>query len=156
MKQGVEPHPLRYSPILPSEAETQFSMIKEALYSHVDAVFGWDDEYQRQRVNNDYQQDWFYWIDDGDDRVGLVCYKPYQNAYHVHLLIIFTPYQNRKLGYRVMRDIQDLAIKEKRETITLSSFRRNQPAIAFYQRLGYQITDDSEADFVSMSLRINE
>jgi ribosomal protein S18 acetylase RimI-like enzyme len=55
-----------------------------------------------------------------------------------------------------MRDIQDLAIKEKRETITLSSFRRNQPAIAFYQRLGYQITDDSEADFVSMSLRINE
>ncbi|MCG9629335.1 GNAT family N-acetyltransferase [Vibrio sp. Isolate30] len=155
MKQGVEPHLLRYSSILPSEAEAQFSVIKEALYSHVDAVFGWDDEYQRQRVNNDYQQDWFYWIDDGDDRVGLVCYKPYQNAYHVHLLIIFTPHQNRKLGYRVMRDIQDLAIKEKRETITLSSFRRNQPAIAFYQRLGYQITDDSEADFVSMSLRIN-
>lgn len=156
MKQGVEPHPLRYSPILPSEAETQFSMIKEALYCHVDAVFGWDDEYQRQRVNNDYQQDWFYWIDDGDDRVGLVCYKPYQNAYHVHLLIIFTPYQNQKLGCRVMRDIQELAIKKKRETITLSSFRSNQPAIAFYQRLGYQITDDSEADFVSMSLRINE
>ena len=156
MKQGVEPHPLRYSSILPSEAEAQFSVIKEALYSHVDAVFGWDDEYQRQRVNNDYQLDWFYWIDDGDDRVGLVCYKPYQNAYHVNLLVIFTPYQNQKLGCRVMRDIQDLAIKEKRETITLSSFRRNQPAIAFYQRLGYQITDDSEADFVSMSLRINE
>jgi ribosomal protein S18 acetylase RimI-like enzyme len=156
MKQGVEPHQLRYSPILPSEAETQFSVIKEALYCHVDALFGWDDEYQRQRVNNDYQQDWFYWIDDGDDRVGLVCYKPYQSAYHVHLLIIFTPYQNQKLGCRVMRDIQDLAIKEKCETITLSSFRRNQPAIAFYQRLGYQITDDNEADFVSMSLRINE
>ena len=65
-------------------------------------------------------------------------------------------HQNRKLGYQVMRDIQDLAIKEERETITLSSFRRNQQAIAFYQRLGYQITDDSEADFVSLALRVTK
>ena len=156
MRQGVESLPLRYSPILPSEAETQFSVIKEALYSHVEAVFGWDDEFQRQRINNDYQPDWFYWIHDQDERVGLVCYKPYQQAYHVHLLIVFPQYQNQKLGYRVMRDIQDLAIKEERETITLSSFRRNQQAIAFYQRLGYQITDDSEADFVSLALRVTK
>ncbi|MDK9738759.1 GNAT family N-acetyltransferase [Vibrio sp. D404a] len=156
MRQGVESLPLRYSPILPSEAETQFSVIKEALYSHVEAVFGWDDEFQRQRINNDYQPDWFYWIHDQDERVGLVCYKPYQQAYHVHLLIVFPQYQNRKLGYRVMRDIQALALKEERGTITLSSFRRNQQAIAFYQRLGYQITDDSEADFVSLALRVIE
>ncbi|MDK9759780.1 GNAT family N-acetyltransferase [Vibrio sp. D173a] len=152
MRQGVESLPLRYSPILPSEAETQFSVIKEALYSHVEAVFGWDDEFQRQRINNDYQQDWFYWIQDQDERVGSVCYKPYQQAYHVHLLIVFPPYRNRKLGYRVMKDIQALALKEERGTITLSSFRRNQQAIAFYQRLGYQITDDSEAEFVSLAL----
>lgn len=156
MRQGVESHPLRYSPILTSETETQFSVIKEALYSHVEAVFRWDDEFQRQRINSDYQQDWFYWIHDQGERVGLVCYKPYQQAYHVHLLIVFPQYQNRKLGYRVMKDIQELALKEERETITLSSFRRNEQAIAFYQRLGYQIIDDSEADFVSLALRVTK
>ncbi|MDN3629216.1 GNAT family N-acetyltransferase [Vibrio lentus] len=137
-----------------SEFEELFACVKQGIFIHVDSVFGWDDDFQRQRLLNDYHPSWFHWVYRGKERIGLMCFKPYDNAYHIHLLIILPQYQGRTLGKEVMTLIHKRAMEEQREQVTLSSFRSNTRAISFYQALGYQIVDDGDENFVGMTLTL--
>ena len=143
---------IQVKPVSNSEFEALFDFVKQGIFIHVDKTFGWDDDFQRQRLINDYHPSWFHWIYHKSERVGLVCFKPYGNAYHVHLLIIFPQYQDQSLGKKVMSRIHEKAHQEQRNQITLSSFRSNIRAISLYQSLGYQIVDDNDEDFVGMAL----
>lgn len=136
--------------IAPSEFEQRFAAVKEGIFPYVEAVFGWDDEMQRERLTNEYEPHWFSWILAEGERVGLLCCKPYDAALHVHLLIIFPRYQGRQLGSAVMARLHREAESEGRLWVTLSSFSANQRAIEFYRRLGYQVVAEEPA-FVSLS-----
>lgn len=137
-----------------SEFEELFTCVKQGLFIHVDNVFGWDDDFQRQRLLNDYHPSWFHWVYRGEERIGLVCFKPYDNAYHIHLLIISPQYQGHSLGKQVMCLIHKRATEERREQVTLSSFRSNTRAISFYQSLGYRVVDEGDDDFVGLALNL--
>ena len=86
--------------------------VKLGIFPYVEAVFGWDDEFQRERLTCAYQPQWFSWILQGGERVGLLCSKPYEDALYVHLLIIFPQYQGRQLGAAVMvrRSVRENAV----------------------------------------------
>lgn len=137
---------INLKPILIHESELRFSVVKEAIFEHVDAVFGWDDDFQRKRLIDEYDQTWFYWVYKNDHRIGMLCYKPYDNSYHVHLLIVLPDFQNQGLGHMTMDFIHKLAQAEQRESVTLSSFIRNEKAVKFYKKLGYDVTN-VESDF---------
>ena len=136
------------------EFDSLFSVVKQALYAHVDAVFGWRDEFQRKRLMDDYEPNWFNWIYQEEQRVGMLCFKPYDNALHVHLLIVFPEFQNQKLGEKVMKYVQHQACLQGRDSITLSSFVRNEHAVRFYKSLGYRVVDRDE-NFYSLSLQVS-
>ncbi|MDX7758843.1 GNAT family N-acetyltransferase [Aeromonas hydrophila] len=136
--------------IAPSECEQRFAAVKEGIFPYVEAVFGWDDEMQRERLTSEYEPHWFSWILAEGERVGLLCCKPYDDALHVHLLIIFPQYQGKLLGSAVMDRLHREAASEGRHRVTLSSFSANQRAIEFYRRLGYQVAAEESA-FVSLS-----
>jgi ribosomal protein S18 acetylase RimI-like enzyme len=70
-------------------------------------------------------------------------------------LIIFPQHQNQNIGQQVMMLIHNKARLEQRNQVTLSSFRGNTRAIQFYEALGYQVVDDSDEDFVGMTLSLN-
>ena len=136
------------------EFEELFACVKQGLFIHVDNVFGWDDEFQHNRLLNDYQPSWFHWVYRGKEKIGLVCFKPYDNAYHIHLLIISPQYQGHSLGKQVMCLIHKRATEERREQVTLSSFRSNTRAISFYRSLGYRVVDEGDDDFVGLALNL--
>ncbi|WP_202408483.1 GNAT family N-acetyltransferase [Vibrio tetraodonis] len=139
--------------IISNEFDSLFSVVKQGLFTHVDSVFGWCDEFQSNRLKNDYEPHRFHWVYLNDMRVGILCFKPYDNSLHVHLLIVFPEFQNQKIGERVMNMVHEIAHKQGRTYVTLSSFVINQRAISFYQSLGYQVTESDES-FVSLSLNI--
>ncbi|MBW3843426.1 GNAT family N-acetyltransferase [Aeromonas hydrophila] len=136
--------------IAPSEFEQRFAAVKEGIFSYVEAVFGWEDDFQHERLTSEYEPHWFSWILAERERIGLLCRKPYDGALHVHLLIIFPRYQGRQLGSAVMARLHREAASEGRHRVTLSSFSANQRAIEFYRRLGYQVVAEEPA-FVSLS-----
>ncbi|QOU32488.1 GNAT family N-acetyltransferase [Vibrio coralliilyticus] len=142
-------------PISKQEFPEVFPVVKQALYEHVDSVFVWDDQFQQHRLSTDYQPEWFHWVVSKQNKIGLVCFKPYDTAYHIHLLILFPQYQNQGFGHIVMQQITTLVKSEGRNKITLSSFTRNTKAIQFYTRLGYQVTEEDEC-FVSMTLDLEQ
>ncbi|MCG6264779.1 GNAT family N-acetyltransferase, partial [Vibrio vulnificus] len=135
------------------EFESLFSVVKQGLYSHVDAVFGWCDEFQVNRLKNDYEPHWFHWVYLNNTQVGMLCFKPYENALHVHLLILFPEFQNQQLGGRVMNVVLEMAREQGRSHVTLSSFTRNESAVRFYKSLGYKVTESDE-NFLSLSLQV--
>ncbi|HCG6980466.1 TPA: GNAT family N-acetyltransferase [Vibrio parahaemolyticus] len=135
------------------EFESLFSVVKQGLYSHVDAVFGWCDKFQVARLKSDYEPHWFHWVYLNNAQVGMLCFKPYDNALHVHLLIVFPEFQNQKLGERVMNMVHDIAREQGRSYVTLSSFTRNERAVRFYKSLGYKVTESDE-NFLSLSLQV--
>lgn len=151
----IEEENIQFQLVPNSEFEELFACVKQGLFIHVDNVFSWEDDFQRQRLLNDYHPSWFHWIYHENERVGLVCFKPYDNAFHIHLLIIFPQYQGRSLGKQVMALIHKRAMKEQRSQVTLSSFKSNARAINFYQSLGYQVGDDSDDNFVGMELNLD-
>jgi len=146
---------LRLEAVLSSEFDELFDCVKQGIFEHVNNVFGWDDEFQRNRLSNDYHSSWFHWVYRDSQKVGLTCFKPYDNAYHIHLLIIFPQNQSQNIGQQVMMLIHNKARIEQRNQVTLSSFRCNSRAIQFYEGLGYQVVDISDEDFVGMTLSLN-
>lgn len=136
------------------EFDSLFSVVKQAIYAHVDAVFGWNDDAQRKRLMYDYEPNWFNWIYQEGQRVGMLCFKPYDNALHVHLLVVFPEFQNQKLGEKVMNYVHHQAYLQGRGCITLSSFVRNEPAVRFYKSLGYRVIG-SDGNFYSLSLQVS-
>ncbi len=137
------------------EFDSLFSVVKQGIYSHVNAVYGWCDEFQYKRLLNDYEPHWFHWVYLKGERVGMLCFKPYGRAFHIHLLIVFPEFRNQQVGKRVMDYIHELTREQGRSTVTLSSFIRNKPAVRFYKSLGYQVIKREE-HFLSMSLQVPE
>ncbi len=124
-------------------SEDVFSLMKSGLHPFVDEVFGWDDEFQKVRIKQDYKPGWFYWVYNGSDRLGFVCYKRYDQALHLHLIVLELKHQGKGLGKEIMASIHNIAQVEKRD-ITLSSFKCNKRAVKLYKSLGYEITGDEE------------
>ncbi len=142
------------TPVKSAEFEELFAAVKQGIYPFVKSVFGWSDQFQRERLSNDYKPQWFNWIYSDGNKVGVLCYKPYSNAYHVHLLIIFPEYQRKGLGKSAMNYVRAIAEKEDKTRITLSSFASNAAAISLYQSLGYKEIDREDA-FLCLALSIS-
>lgn len=142
-------------PVKNQEFDTLFSVVKQGLYSHVDTVFGWCDHFQRERLINEYDPHWFNWIYVEEMCVGMLCFKPYEDAIHVHMLVIFPEFQKRKFGEKVMKHVHEIARKQKRNQVTLSSFVCNESATKFYKSLGYQVMPDSDENFLSLAFKVD-
>lgn len=145
---------MTFEPITQDEWPQIFAIYKQALFEHVEAVFGWDEAFQKQRLAQEYDLNWFHWLYNGRDKVGLICFKPTKYAIHLHLLILLPDYQGQGLGKGVMQLIEASALESQKTWVTLSSFTRNQSAIRFYQKLNYQITEQ-DSDFISMQKLIS-
>lgn len=145
---------MHFKPILKSELPDVLTVVKQGLFEHINDVFGWDDDFQRQRLHSEYEISWFHWIYANQNKIGLVCFKPYSEAYHVHLLLVFPEYRQQKYGEMAMRKIQAQALNERCKKITLSSFSKNTAALSFYAHLGYEVVEN-EGDFVSLSLELS-
>ncbi|WCN15509.1 GNAT family N-acetyltransferase [Marinomonas mediterranea] len=120
-----------------------FRLTKSGLFPYVDEVFGWDDEFQKQRMLNDYEAKWFHWVYSADSRIGYVCFRPYDQALHLHLIVLDQNVIGQGLGKKVMDEIHKMAADEERD-ITLSSFRCNERAVKMYESLNYEIIEEEE------------
>jgi len=99
-----------------------FRLTKNGLFPYVNEVFGWNDEQQKQRMLEDYKPNWFYWVYDADNKIGYICFKPYDQALHLRLIVLDPALVGQGLGKRVMAEIHRVAAEEERD-VTLSMFQ---------------------------------
>jgi ribosomal protein S18 acetylase RimI-like enzyme len=144
---------IEFQPIDDPYSEEVFALTKAGLFPYVDAVFGWDDEFQKQRIKDDYQREWFHWVWYENEKIGYVCFKRYDQALHVHLIVLASQHQGCGLGRKVMEAVHSIANEEQRD-VTLSSFKCNTRAVELYKKLGYSI-EHEEDHFLLYKLSLN-
>lgn len=136
------------------ELDEILPVVKNGIYEFVEAVFGWDDGFQKTRLLNEYDACWYHWVFYNNQKVGLVCFKFLKNNLHLHFLILFPEFQGKGIGVLVMEYLHNLARQESSYAITLSSFITNDRAVNFYKKLGYQVIL-KEDDFYNMAFTID-
>lgn len=146
---------IRLGKVKDTEFSEIFVIVKTGLFEYVDAVFGWDDTYQKNRLSTEYDSHWYHWLYHDNERVGLACFKFKQDDLHLHLLILLPEFQGKGVGFLAMLHLEEIAKEQGCQQITLSSFTCNTRAVNFYKKRGYHITL-TETDFYSMALVLND
>lgn len=131
------------SPFLDSDLKAAYELYSKELRPIIDDAFGWDEDFQRQRFFSHYEQDWFRWIEEGEKRIGLVCFAERDEGLHVHLLIVEDDYKGKGYGKAAMLELHKLA-RNKKLSVKLSTFKNNLSAIAFYKKLGYEVINEDQ------------
>lgn len=122
-----------------------FPLYKRALYPFIEEAFGWSETFQRERVQSAYPLDSLYWAKcwaKGEyQRAAVLSVKQQEGILHLHLLIVPEPLRAQGIGQTVMQALHQHATQHG-QTITLSCFKSNPRALHFYQKLGYQVSDE--------------
>ena len=79
-----------------------------------------------------------------------MCFKPDGESLHLHWIVIFPEWRVKGFGEAVMALIERLAVDASKQSVSLSCFKSNDRARAFYGRLGYVESED-DAHFVRLS-----
>jgi len=128
-----------YKPLVEIEFDAAFDSFKFYMHSVIDETFGWDETFQKKGFYDNYSLDWLSWVYRNNHKVGLVCARKASDSLHLHLLIVFEQYQRTGIAKLVLSDLMG-----KEQTITLSSFKNNLPAIRLYHKMGFQRVSEDE------------
>lgn len=143
-------NPIKFSSVSDAEREALYRGYKTALLPIVEATFGWNEEFQRERFYSRYELNWFQWLEHAGKRIGYICYWSKNSEIHLSLLIVEPGYRSQGCGQLVMTQLHERA-RTQHSKVTLSSFRKNTGAVKFYERLGYKEIGGDE-HFVDMIL----
>ena len=134
---------LTYLPIVETDRDRLFDLHKVSLGPHIEQLFGWQDDYQRQLFNQQFTAQHGDWILLDQRRLGMVSYQIHSNYLYLERIEIYPESQRQGYGSRVIGDIIAQA-DEKDLPVELQVFKIN-PAIALYKRLGF--AQIGETDF---------
>lgn len=129
-----------------NDSEFVFTVKKAAYREYVEQVWGWDDDYQRERHNKEFASYDFYIIQFRETDVGFFITSSTSDTLKVNQIFILPEYQGRGIGSACMTRIIDNANLEQR-SVVLQVLKVNTRGIALYKRLGFTIVDEDSIYF---------
>lgn len=129
-----------------NDSEFVFAVKKAAYREYVEQVWGWDDNYQRERHNREFASDDFRIVQFRGTDVGFFIISSTSDTLKVNQIFILPEYQGRGIGSACMTRIIDDANLEQR-SVVLQVLKVNTRGIALYQRLGFTIVGEDSIYF---------
>jgi ribosomal protein S18 acetylase RimI-like enzyme len=123
------------------ERSTLYVLYCLLLREYIEPVFGWDEEFQRQRFEKEYPLDKTFLIAHGAMFAGFIVLKRESKEIHISLVLLRPDFQSLGIGTRVMELVLAQA-KSLGVAVTLSCFRQNDQALKFYNRHGFHTTHE--------------
>lgn len=133
---NVSAKALSFAPLKPVELSLAYQYFVSHMQPIVEQACGWDEGFQQTSFSSRLQLEWFEWVEQDDERVGLVCQRAKLESRHLHLLIIFAHKQRQGIGAAVLNCLIDRA-RSHNQPLTLSCFNNNLPAVAMYRNLDF-------------------
>ena len=129
-----------------NDSELVFAVKKAAYREYVEQVWGWDDNYQRERHNREFASHDFHIIQFRGTDVGFFITSSTSDTLKVNQIFVLPEYQGRGIGSACMTCIIDNANLEGK-SVVLQVLKVNTRGIALYQRLGFTIVDEDSIYF---------
>ncbi|MDE0401023.1 MAG: GNAT family N-acetyltransferase [Candidatus Poribacteria bacterium] len=129
-----------------SDSEFIFTVKKAAYREYIEQVWGWDDDYQRERHNREFASYDFHIIQFRETDVGFFITSSTSDTLKVNQIFILPEYQGRGIGSACMTRIIDDANLEQK-SVVLQVLKVNARGIDLYQRLGFTIVGEDSIYF---------
>ncbi|QJE97400.1 GNAT family N-acetyltransferase [Luteolibacter luteus] len=127
-----------------SDAEPIYELYKELFQNHIDQIWGWDENWQKENFAKEWEEARTWRIDSQGQLSGYLQLRDEADFMYVLSLGILPAFQGRRIGRVIMRSLQQEAAG-KGLPLRLSVFRTNPRALSFYQGLGFRVTEETEA-----------
>jgi len=125
----------------PGESEFAYSVKKAAFKAYVDLAYGWDEDEQQELHEKRFgRQDFRIITVDGIDS-GIMAVIISYDCVKLNQLFLLPEYQNSGIGNRCMLLLMDEA-RQLDLPIRLRVLKVNPKALAFYQRLGFNLSGE--------------
>jgi len=130
------------------EREILFQLYKKTLKTHIEAAFTWQEAEQRDRFDTHYPSAEISILFQHSEFAGYLAARNKPNHKHIALLLIEPDFQRIGIGKEVMEALHAEAVQSA-HVVTLSCFKSNLAALAFYESLGYKALSE-ETFFVDL------
>lgn len=136
---------LTYRNAVPGDRDWLFELKKATMRNYIAAVYGWDDEVQRQWFIEKFNPALIRIIQQDGRDAGLLHAE--ENPDHVFIaqIEVLPAFQNQGIGSAVIRTVIEDA-KQKNKPVLLQVLKPN-PARRLYERLGFSVWAETATHF---------
>lgn len=124
---------------------------KDLFKSYVEQIWGWDEDWQRDYFDKNFSLENSEVIVVENKDIGFLRVEENPNFIFLRSILILPEYQNEGIGSNIISDLIETSTKP----IELRVLKPN-PARKLYERLGFQITEETETNFIMKFLRFNK
>ena len=129
------------------DSEFVFTVKETAYREYVEKIWGWDDDYQRERHNKEFASQDFRIVQFRGTDVGVLVTSRTSDRLKVNQIYILPEYQGKGIGSACMTRIVDDASLEGKPVV-LQVLKVNTRGIALYRKLGFTIVSESSEYFL--------
>ena len=128
----------------PSDSEFAYVTRRAAFREYVEKVWGWDEDEQRLLHERRYRPQEFRVINLAGTDIGIIAVVVAPDCVKVNQLFLLPEHQGKGIGSKCMSLIMDEG-RRMGLPVRLRVLNVNQRALAFYQRLGFVRTGETDA-----------
>lgn len=131
----------------PSDSAFAYRVKRAAFKEYVEKVWGWDEDEQRRLHAQRFGKHDFRIVNSDGTDVGIMTVAVATDCVHVHQLFLLPEHQSKGIGGKCM----SLILEEARQLglpVRLSVLKVNPRALAFYQRLGFTRTGETDTHWI--------
>lgn len=141
---------MQYSirPALEKDKQFIYHLKKDNIFSYVDNIWGWDEDYQYQ----DFCMDWtkindFWILETQTCSIGFLQIRSEQGMVNIIELHLSAKYRNAGIGTEIIQTIQQKAA-EKQYMVQIGCFKQNQRAKQLYEKLGFVQECETDTHYI--------
>jgi GNAT superfamily N-acetyltransferase len=129
-----------------SDFDFVYSLYRQTLFKYVEQTWGHKDEFQRNRMKEDFDTLPFEIVSNRGEDIGAIAVLDKETALHVKFLMIAPAHQRQGFGKQILKQVLEQAAKRE-IPVRLSVIQVN-PVKVFYENLGFKVVDSDEDCFV--------
>lgn len=123
-----------------------YQIKKSSIRPYVEKIWGWDEEYQLEDFENSFCLEDVKKIMVEKTLVGFVEILDSEEAINISEIHIIPSYQGLGIGGSIIREILNNAMAMSKP-VTLGCFKDNIQAVKLYNRLGFNVVNETETHF---------
>lgn len=124
-----------------------YDVKKITLRSHIEKIWGWNEEYQQNDFSKSFIPDRNNIIVLNDVNIGVLEIIEEDKIISIAELEILPEFQGKGIGSAILKEVLKDA-KRKKKKVQIGCFKVNEGAKALYLRLGFKIIDETETHFI--------
>ena len=122
-----------------------FDLHKKTMKQYVDAVYGWNEQREKEYFEDQSNFAGYHAILQDDERVGAINYYNDKNVVRIYRIEVLPDYQNKGIGSAILDKMIERS-RKKHKNIELRVFKIN-PAHRLYLRKGFKTFKESDNHF---------